>query len=262
MSEVSLDDSERSIQKCLENLSNQYNIPFIEIAKRALLIGNKNNIQLSYRMVSYNIFFDEINLQDRIENIVKWLLEQEFDVIALQEVSSKMLAEKWLENLFQKYWLDERLITLVEQGYGCLLLIHKKYPKPTYGMFSLPSNMGRYVIGATIKDTLFLTTHLESLYQNKNKRDQQLELIFSKTKNSKRVLLGMDSNWIGKLPVGELKEVWDKPPLTWFQHRFGAKKNSKAFDRFMYKNVAVIEAKSVSLPSWSDHDPIICEILK
>ena len=136
------------------------------------------------RFLTYNVWFDDVHQRSRMAGLASLIASLQPDVIALQEVTPSLLSLLQRSAALHHYWLSPHPTSA---PYFTLLLSKRQ---PT-AMYRIPfiSQMGRdltaMVIDVTAEDVrgregevrrlIVSTSHLESLWQSKERRAQQLK---------------------------------------------------------------------------------------
>jgi tyrosyl-DNA phosphodiesterase 2 len=136
--------------------------------------------------ITYNIWFDPHNWDNRVREILKILQKYSPSFICLQEVTNK-----FLNNLLQDENIKNNYIISANNvhQYDVLILYNKNYLKNSSVQFyslDYPSRMGRKLllaevirkVGDKYQTILIGTSHFESLYPNSKFRQQQLSEAF------------------------------------------------------------------------------------
>ncbi len=144
-------------------------------------------------VVTFNVWFAEFEFRRRTTALLRILRECDAEVIALQEVTPRLLAV-----LLQTPWIRSRyalsdIFGASVEPYGVLLL--SRLPIHEWRFHPLPTNMDRSLLTATAHVNgahfTFAAVHLESLRASAPVRAAQLSRIFSLLKpNAHQVLMG------------------------------------------------------------------------
>jgi len=139
------------------------------------------------RVITYNVWFSEVNRRPRCNALLEILEEKDPDIICLQEVTPFFLSiltqNEWIRSTFM---LSDAVGTTLRGSafqYGVVMLIRKVHCKDvSMTLYTIPSNMNRRPLVATIVSDSFrlqvATMHLESMNSTQLRRIQQ-EKIFS-----------------------------------------------------------------------------------
>jgi len=125
------------------------------------------------RIATWNVWFDRLYQQERMEMLFQILLENGPDFICLQEVTAKLAnAIKGNKALAQLY----NISTSDVGRYGCMILANTEF-EVEFDVVELPSRMGRELLLAKCNrlGLVVATVHLESL-NNAPTRFKQLEV--------------------------------------------------------------------------------------
>jgi tyrosyl-DNA phosphodiesterase 2 len=163
----------------------------LKIDKPPILVGK----EISF--ITYNVWFENINWDNRLKALVEIFEQYSPDFLCLQEVTAPFLDFLMSHSHIQKnYYISGNF----KEGYDVLIL--SKY-QTNYYTVSFPSNMGRNLLFTTLQlndkeDLVIATSHFESL-QNETKRKIQLEITFKELNNfSSSFLMGdfnFDPSW-------------------------------------------------------------------
>jgi hypothetical protein len=187
------------------------------------------------------------------------LLSSSPDIIMLQELHYK------LKKKFDNYLVDYTPQFSLLKGMGCMIYVKNNHKVDDIfcKMFN-KTFMDRGIYAVKVLDVWYITSHLESMDKpqfEKNRQDQLVE-IWDFSKNKKKVVIGMDSNFKSDIIIPEMfKDVWsDEPISTWFSNRFFNYVSECRFDRFFVKNVEIIEKHKIT-NLFSDHDILYVDVL-
>ena len=159
------------------------------------------------KVFSLNIWFSDYLRQERAQILQKYLLENDYDVICLQEVIPCVLAYLYqsLKEIYPHIHMD-----LDEDFYGTCII--SKYELKNREILKFKdTKMRRGLLKADINDITFVTTHLESefgKYANTkvNQLNNSIELL---SINDKVLLIG-DTNLTPKNDKDlKLKDFYD-----------------------------------------------------
>jgi len=136
------------------------------------------------RFLTYNVWFEDVHQRTRITALASLIDSLQPDVIALQEVTPALLSLLQRSGAFQQYWLSPHPTSA---PYFTLLLSKR----PPVAMYRIPfiSQMGRDLTAMVldvrgddvggrpgeVRRLVVSTSHLESLWQSKERRAQQLK---------------------------------------------------------------------------------------
>jgi hypothetical protein len=110
-------------------------------------------------IVTWNVWFDEVEKEMRFEGVLKELLAvRGVDIVSLQEVTPQFV--EWLQLsheirsdwLLTNCWDSDHLREIPEKWYGCVFLVRKKWAGNVRGWVKKfpTSKMGRFVLMAEI----------------------------------------------------------------------------------------------------------------
>jgi len=140
-------------------------------------VTNQMSTKLSF--ITYNIWFDQLQFQQRNQHMLKIIQQKNPDFVCLQEVTPAFVADILLKDhwITKNYTLSDSTGSTVDP-YGVMLL--SKYPHQKLTVVDLPTRMdrslllGEYVINSV--PVAVGTVHLESL-SNALRREKQIEII-------------------------------------------------------------------------------------
>jgi endonuclease/exonuclease/phosphatase family metal-dependent hydrolase len=158
---------------------------------------------MSLKVCSYNIFFEKTHLLERTKALIKLLIQKDYDIIFLQEVTPLVLEYLIQSPLKQKlnYYFSK---TSLQQGYDTVII--SKSPLEFHQEIPLPkSQMGRKLEIGIYQGIIVGTTHLESVFHPKlvNIKKEQFKSIFEISQNYSQalfpkkqipIILGLDTN--------------------------------------------------------------------
>ena len=135
-------------------------------------------------LLTYNVWFDDVHQRTRLTALSSLIDSLQPDIIALQEVTPPMLALLQRSTALRQYWLSPHPTAA---PYFTLLL-SRRQPVATYRIPFI-SQMGRDVTAMVVdvrgeeggrregevRRLIVATSHLESLWQSKERRAQQLK---------------------------------------------------------------------------------------
>lgn len=181
----------------------------VQVALFFILVPLKLNAN-PLKMVTYNVYFDDNSGEQRYPKILNWLAQQNFDVIALQEVTPKFLQLLSTKPQFR----DFHFIVSGNKFGGYTNIVLSQSISPRYkvepkhsGDISLTSFMGRsapfIAISLPLKQTtaddnfmLYIhSLHLDSGLRDNELRITQLKEIGEKNGNNNHVVLAGDFNF-------------------------------------------------------------------
>lgn len=150
-------------------------------------------------VLTWNIWFDNKNQKERTLRIIQIIKQLDVDIVCLQEVTVSSHA------LIKSRLLGYQLFQIfIEEGYeyGTCILCKKDTVRvidPYYYDFP-ETQMGRKILGCEIELLKFgsnmhiLTTHLESMWDNKDVRNQQFNVIKEVIADLDNLILAGDFN--------------------------------------------------------------------
>ncbi len=235
-----------------------------------MLIGCVNSVNaLNIKILSFNVYFDDETGKTRYPKIIEMMKQGDYDVIALQECTSKFTELLFKDETFKHY---RRSYGNSQHGYQNLILT----PLNVIGAgdIALPSNMGRSAPYLQLADsTLVVSVHLESGLFDTDMRKQQINYILSATRDIPSVVIAGDFNFADGDEEEELlhqfKDLGAKKKQVTYDVKINeiAIKNkhffetSKRLDRIYVKCLKCkAQSFNVSQTNQSDHWPINADI--
>lgn len=210
------------------------------------------------KCLTWNIDNSEVDLIERMNKIIKVIVDYDFDLICLQEVTKKMY-DYLLVNI-ENYKISRYDI---EKSFCLVFLIKKELNFKIYE-FKLTSNMSRNAILIIIENVLgIVNVHLESMPINKLIRQKQIEEILVNTMSLNKLVICGDMNFIYEDET--IKNFIDFSPE---EPSYNFKKNKKILgpwisrlDRIFGRNVEINSQKLICDEFVSDHFGISFNIL-
>ena len=143
------------------------------------------------KLFSLNIWFSDYLRQERTQILTKYLLENDYDVIFLQEVIPCVLAYIY-QSIQEKY--PHIHMDLDDDFYGTCII--SKYELKNREILKFKNTrMRRGLLKANINDITFVTTHLESEFGKlANTKVNQLNDSIELLSNNNKVILIGDTN--------------------------------------------------------------------
>jgi len=166
------------------------------------------------RIITWNIWFDPINIIERTHTIIKIIKSEQPDFVCLQEVTCETLA------LLRKQLRDYHLFEVFSKsgcGYGVCILSHNSkvvvidelsHPYP-YTMMNRQLLHCRAFIKRFAFSVDILTTHLESCYQSKEIRSLQFETVKEQFNYETNALI-----FLGDLNISHYEPLLNKIKAT------------------------------------------------
>lgn len=225
-----------------------------------------NKLNLVMKILSWNINNSQTDIYNRTFEIIDFINEAKADIIGLQEVIKEMYIYIY-SSLSDKYNISE----MQDRNYFTILLVKKNLDKNNDIKtidFSC-TGMGRQFTYKTLDDITYITTHLESLPQNKRKRQYQVEDItdFVEEKKLDKVVIFGDLNYIfdDETINGFNYITHDIENINDYVYTYDSTYNYNAtppyrsnLDRFYVKNIDNCKV-NLKTNHTSDHFPIILE---
>lgn len=232
-----------------------------------ILSKNEKVEHPNMKVVSLNVFFGEKNRRQRMIDICKMIKNYNPYIILLQEVHEKVL-DIFMNQLCKNknYQTSPIFIKSIQESkYGNIIFVKTKNYSQfiTFDYYQYSNTfMMRGIAVAVLNNTMFMSTHLESLQtkQMEEIRKKQLKEInvYVKKHNFKNVIIGMDSNFKKSLPIQDdyVDVVYPLKKSTWHGRRFFNHDGEEIFDRFLVsKNISKnIEPVKIVECLMSDHD--------
>ena len=145
------------------------------------------------KIFSLNIWFDNYLIKDRTITLIDYLLKNDFDVIALQEVTKPVLSVIF-KSIQHKY---EHIHTNLDDDISYGICIISKTPITDRQNYKFKnSRMNRSLIFGKINDIIFSTSHFESEFYNihVNKKIEQFNQTFELLSRFNKVFFIGDTN--------------------------------------------------------------------
>lgn len=144
------------------------------------------------KLLSYNVYFDDETGNTRYPEIIKFIKQGGYNLIALQECTPMFLS---LLNHDTKLRYFTRTQGSLNDGYTNIILTSLETAHT--GNIKLPSNMGRSApfIQLAESNLIVVNVHLESGLFNSDMRERQLNTIFNATKERTKLMIVGDTNF-------------------------------------------------------------------
>ena len=144
------------------------------------------------KLLSYNVYFDDESGKTRYPEIIKFIKQGDYNLIALQECTPMFVS---LLNRDTKLRYFTRTQGSMSGGYTNIILTSLKVIHA--GNIKLPTNMGRSApfIKLAKSNLMIVNVHLESGLYNSDMRKQQLNTIFDATKEQIKLMIIGDTNF-------------------------------------------------------------------
>ena len=161
------------------------------------------------KIFSLNVWFSEYLRYERSKILKKYLLENDYDIIFLQEVIVEVLSYIY-RDLEKKY--PHIHIDLDEDFYGtCIISKHELQEREILKFKN--SKMRRSLLKAQVNDIVVATTHLESEFgKNSNKKVEQFNHSIELLSKYEKVLFIGDTNLTPKndkdLILKDFKDIY------------------------------------------------------
>ena len=170
----------------------------------------------SLKVLSYNVWFDQLFLQERMAAVGQIISDIDPDVIALQEVTAQILHHLLAQPWTHSYYVSDPNGRELER-YGVMLM--SKRPFVELGLRAFPGSrlgrkalLGRIMVGSM--PVVIGTFHLESYPQDAPERKSQLQMLKDLTSAAERVVLCGDTNFAypdeAKTLGTRFQDVWER----------------------------------------------------
>lgn len=252
----------------------QLNIDQVQIMLRIVILGltcfqfNMAHSQ-TLKLVSWNIYFDNISGETRYPKIIRSLVNQKPNIACLQEVTDKFIELVKKDPRLKTYHLTYNPLL---NGYSNIIL--SNIPAIGSGTFSLPSKMSRKATYLRLNKTLAIVNlHLESPLDSQSIRKQQLSKVSFKFGSYRDVVLCGDFNYgdgenddfqirLKYRDVAEknLQYTYDVSNNRLARLNKYPKEKSRRLDRIYIKGLLSVSKYKVYRNSLSDHYMISAEI--
>lgn len=144
------------------------------------------------KLLSYNVYFDDKTGKTRYPEIIKFIKQGDYNLIALQECTPMFLS---LLNYDAKLRYFTRTQGSLSDGYTNIILTSLKTVHT--GNIKLPTNMGRSAPFVKLAESnmMIVNVHLESGLFNSHMREQQLNTILDATNGLTKLMIVGDTNF-------------------------------------------------------------------
>ena len=159
------------------------------------------------KILTYNIWFDQLYMEERITEICKIIINNEVDIVSLQEVTSKSLIilKKYLSKIyyFSKYELLKNYDNVIISKYEILEIHSEKLP-----LTQMDREFHYIIIKYDNIKIKIIGIHLESNYSKGNDiKYKQLQHIFNNI-STNCIIMG-DTNIINDVEIpNNIKDIW------------------------------------------------------
>lgn len=153
------------------------------------------------KLLSYNVYFDDETGKTRYPEILKFIKQGNYNVIALQECTPFFLSLLSKDRTLRYFTLQQGSL---RHGYTNVILTSLKVKQQ--GNINITSNMGRSAsfIKLAQSNMMFVNVHLESGLFDQNVRETQLNTILDATKIQSKLMVVGDMNFADDDPEEEL----------------------------------------------------------
>ncbi len=192
-------------------------------------------------LISYNVMFNDILLEERHQALVVLLRKNLPDVICLQEVRSD--AVSWFYcSLKDLYSSATSGLCPTGRDYGELIFIKKGIKQVSFECIPLPSKMGRALQHVKIKKGTekyhIVTFHLESMNCSKVRRTQ-LDVLWQSVGQSSHLICCGDTNITTRekyMLSGNMRDAWEETDgkigeFTYYSHRYWGGDRRQRYDK-------------------------------
>ena len=217
-------------------------------------------------ILSYNVYFDDKTGIKRYPQIIDFIKNKNYNIIALQECTSAFINLLLSDSYFNKF-----TIAFGDAKHGYQNIILTSLATKSQGEIALTTSMGRSAPYITLADSQFqiVNVHLESGLSDVEARKQQLNEIFKANQGSKNTIItgdfnfddGADEEFLLKsfqdLGKKENKVTYDTQNNVLAQKTKFTFESSRRLDRIFLKCDDCISTKfDVLSVDYSDHWPI------
>ncbi len=210
------------------------------------------------RVLTYNLMFlDEYDRALRARKILAHLLELSPDIMLFQEMGPGEY--QLFKSTLGQYQVSK---PLPGRYWSCIFVKNGIQGTFDYIPFEQTS-MRRGMVTFKTPDTIYISTHLESLQKEESieARKSQLKQLAKTIQGYTKVIVGMDSNT--KVPIrprDDLNDVWeDDPRPTWHGNRYYNIPHQLRYDRFLVAGVQVTDRMIDEFEKQSDHDALVID---
>lgn len=188
--------------------------------------------------VSWNIYFNNYNIDERTKKIVELSTATSADVIMMQEVRHDiliMLISKMREKGYILPESDKQTSRVNKYGYNTLTFVKEKYYDAKVNIIEhIHTEMGRDILEVIINGFHIYNVHLESLAQSKMTREIQLNSLINLVKANRAIACG-DFNIKDTIMEESVYELGTAN--TYFAYRFHRRNYSTRYDRVIYNPI-------------------------
>ncbi len=213
----------------------------------------------SIQVLSYNVYFR--NTQQNHQKIIDFIKAHDYDLIALQEVTSSFTQMLQNDPVLGNYY---QYTENIQKHYANLTLT--KRPAQRHKVISYYSPMGRNAVSTLIHNVTFINVHLESMLEDTPVRIRQLQTILDQ-EYERFVILGDFNfgkedveNTVFKEKVNNYTRYINGSTYDIEHNRLAARnafeeEPSRFLDQIWGKGVDLSDIKILPLP-YSDHYPV------
>ena len=230
------------------------------------------------KILSYNVDNDYRNLEEKSNQIIYLIINENIDIIGLQEVIPKLYDLLYKSNKLSNYIISQQPINV---SFFNVLISKHKYDI-VYKQF-INSNMNRGYLAMDMPNMLLITTHLESASISENTRKLQINEIL------KYININYKQKYLDKTYIifGDLNFTNSNETIANFNNIEFLSKNDTSkndiytydslynvnaispyrsnLDRFFYKKTSsnnnIYTCKILNNITLSDHYPILLEVI-
>lgn len=220
------------------------------------------------KILTWNIFFETLNLKKRTCKIIELASETNVDVICFQEVRDQILSTmiELMSNCgFYLPSAQLQLHRITSFKYGTLTFVSNKFSNVEINIIPhIETYMDRDILETKIDGLSIYNVHLESTNSKQFKiaREKQLQSLIDLVKNGKSIACG-DFNITYPIQNNYVNEI--KLSDTYFSNRFTNSNFSANYDRIIFNNALNCEFleyvgnTKFEFGYCSDHNGIIFE---
>ncbi|KKM46567.1 hypothetical protein LCGC14_1559670 [marine sediment metagenome] len=233
---------------------------------------NPNSTMLS--VISYNVMFNNVYIQERHNALLALLKKNSADIICLQEVLTELV--EWFSINLSGYSPVMDILQPTGRAYGELVFVKNGIIPVMYECVPLSGKMGRALQHVEIKKDQVtynvVTFHLESMNCSKVRRSQ-LETMWKHIAHLPNVICCGDTNQTGKelyTVPNNILDAWEQTngkigEYTYYSSRFWDGDRKQRYDKVWYSNdftvagFGILGNKPIAQGIWiSDHDGLYC----
>ena len=194
---------------------------------------------MNMKILTWNIYFDTLNLEKRTRKIVELVSETNADIVCFQEVRDKILYVIIDLMLNCGFYLPSAQVQshrVKSFKYSTLTFVSNKFSNLEIKIIPyIETYMDRDILETKINGVSIYNVHLESTNSKQFKiaREKQLESLIDLVKKGKSVACG-DFNITYPIKDNHINEI--KLSNTYFSDRFSDSQFSANYDRVIFHN--------------------------